>query len=78
MNGAAARDTRVVLGHVAPVPWPVAGAARMLTGTNVDDASVVRCCEAAVDGARSLGGNAYKIQMVKAAVKRAAFAAAKA
>ena len=44
--------TKVVLGHVAPTPWVVAG-------------------NAAAQGAQPLSGNAYKVKMVKTAVKRA-------
>jgi xanthine dehydrogenase YagS FAD-binding subunit len=76
INGGVAKDSRVALGHVAPVPWDAAGAARVLNGANVNESSAMRCGEAAAEGARPLSGNAYKIQMVKAAVKRAALAAA--
>jgi xanthine dehydrogenase YagS FAD-binding subunit len=48
--------TKVVLGHVAPTPWVVAG----------NDAT---------QGAKPLSGNAYKVKMVKTAVKRALAAA---
>jgi xanthine dehydrogenase YagS FAD-binding subunit len=78
LSGGATKNPRVILGHVAPVPWSATAAARVLSGANVNEASVARCSDAAIDGARPLGGNAYKVQMVKAAVKRAVFAAAKA
>jgi xanthine dehydrogenase YagS FAD-binding subunit len=65
----------VVLGHVAPVPWPSGAAARALNGTAMTESSAIRSGEAAVEGSRPLSGNAYKVQMVKIAVKRAVIAA---
>jgi xanthine dehydrogenase YagS FAD-binding subunit len=76
LSGGVAKDARVALGHVAPVPWPAAAAARVLNGANINESSAMRSGEAAAEGARPLSGNAYKVQMVRAAVKRAALAAA--
>ena len=75
MKGGAVSDARVVLGHVAPVPWNVAGAAGALNNSAVSETAAARCGEAAAEGAKPLSGNAYKVQMVKAAVKRAVLAA---
>jgi len=69
-------DARVVLGHVAPVPWPSSKAGKVLNGAKVDATSAATCGEAAADGAKPLSGNAYKVQLVKTAVKRAVIAAA--
>ena len=71
-----ASDARVVLGHVAPVPWHSAGASKGLNGAKVDAASAAKCGEAAAQGAKPLSKNGYKVQLVKAAVKRAVLAAA--
>lgn len=71
-----ASNARVALGHVAPVPWYSAGASKALNGTKVDAAAAAKCAEAAVQGAKPLSKNSYKIQLVKAAVKRAVLAAA--
>jgi xanthine dehydrogenase YagS FAD-binding subunit len=68
-------DARVVLGHVAPVPWNSASASGALNNATVSEAVAARCGEAAAQGATPLSGNAYKVQMVKAAVKRAVLAA---
>jgi len=65
------RSARVVLGHVAPIPWPAPEAERALTGAAADARAAERAGEAAVSGARPLAGNAYKIQLTKVAVKRA-------
>lgn len=75
-NGGAASDGRIVLGHVAPVPWTAKAADKVLSGAKVDAALAAKCGEAATEGAKPLSGNAYKLQMVKAAVKRAVLAAA--
>lgn len=71
-----AADARIVLGHVAPVPWAAEKAAKILNGAKVDEASATMSGEGAADGATPLSGNGYKVQMVKAAVKRAILAAA--
>jgi len=71
-----ASDACVVLGHVAPVPWHSTGASKALNGAKVDAASAAKCGEAATQGAKTLSKNGYKIQLVKAAVKRAVLAAA--
>jgi xanthine dehydrogenase YagS FAD-binding subunit len=70
-----ASNARVVLGHVAPTPWPATKADSVLNGTNADAASAGKAGDAAVGGARPLSGNAYKVQLVKTAVKRAILAA---
>jgi len=73
-----ASDARVVLGHVAPVPWSSASAGNALNGATVNDATAVKCGAAAAEGANPLSHNSYKVQMVKTAVKRAVLAAGKA
>ncbi len=76
LKGGVATDARVVLGHVAPIPWSAAGAAKALSGAKVDEGLAAKCGEAAAQGAKPLSKNGYKIQLVKAAVKRAVLAAA--
>ena len=71
LKGGTVSDARVVLGHVAPVPWSVTKAAAVLDGAKVDAALAAKCGETATQGARPLSGNAYKVQLVKTAVKRA-------
>ncbi len=78
LKGGVASDARVVLGQVAPVPWSAMGAAKSLSGAKVDAAAAAKCGEAATEGAKPLSKNGYKIQLVKAAVKRAVLAAASA
>ncbi|MBI4324022.1 MAG: FAD binding domain-containing protein, partial [Chloroflexi bacterium] len=71
LKGGTASDARVVLGHVAPVPWSVTKAAAVLDGAKVNASLAAKCGETAIQGARPLSGNAYKVQLVKTAVKRA-------
>jgi xanthine dehydrogenase YagS FAD-binding subunit len=66
----------IVLGHVAPVPWRVPKAAALLAGSVPDEKLATRAAEAAAEGATPLSGNAYKVRLVKTAVKRAILAAA--
>jgi len=73
---AAARRASVVLAHVAPVPWPVPKAAAVLEGQRVDEPLAAKAGEAAAEGATPLGKNAYKVQLVKTAVRRAILLAA--
>jgi xanthine dehydrogenase YagS FAD-binding subunit len=66
----------IVLGHVAPVPWRIPKAAAVLAGRAPDEELAARAGEAAAEGATPLSGNAYKVRLVKTAVKRAILAAA--
>lgn len=67
---------RVVLGHVAPVPWKAEKAVGVLARATINEAVAARCGEAAVEGAKPLSQNAYKVTLVKTAVKRAVLLAA--
>jgi xanthine dehydrogenase YagS FAD-binding subunit len=71
------KGAEIVLGHVAPKPWRVPEAAAMLDGKRPDEALATRVGEAAAKGAKPLSDNAYKVRLVKTAVKRAILAAAK-
>ena len=76
MNGNRVQAARVVLGHVAPVPWPSPEAEAALAGKAVSEAVAEAAGEAAVAKARALSGNGYKVQLARVAVKRAVLAAA--
>lgn len=71
MNGATCRSARIVLGGVAPIPWRVPAAEALLNGQRVTDALLGQVAEKALDGARPLAKNAYKIPLTKATVKQA-------
>ena len=72
-----ARDASVVLGHVAPTSWSAVAASNLLNGARITEALADEVGAAAARGASPLSNNAYKVQMVKTAVKRAILAAAK-
>jgi xanthine dehydrogenase YagS FAD-binding subunit len=76
MDGNTVRSARVVLGHVAPVPWLSAEAERALAGKPLDEQTADAAGRAAVGKAKSLGRNGYKIQLARVAVKRALLQAA--
>lgn len=78
MENGVVSQPQIVLGHVAATPWVATKAAQALAGQKIDEASAKRCGDAAAEGAKPLSGNAYKVQLVKTAVKRAVLAAANA
>lgn len=65
------RSARVVLGHVAPVPWPSSEASTALKNKQINEETAQAIGNVAVKEARSLGQNGYKIQLSRVAVKRA-------
>jgi xanthine dehydrogenase YagS FAD-binding subunit len=76
MSGETVKAARIVLGAVAPVPWRASKAEAALAGQRVTAESAAKAAEAATDGAAPLSQNAYKVQIAKAAVKRAILIAA--
>jgi xanthine dehydrogenase YagS FAD-binding subunit len=71
MNGSKVSKASVVLGHVAPVPWPATGADQALAGNSLSADVIDKAAEAALADAKPLSQNAYKMQLAKVAVKRA-------
>ncbi len=76
MNGSTVQSARVVMGHVAPVPWVSAEAVQALEGKAVTQATADQAAQAAVSKAKSLGHNTAKIHLARVAVKRAILKAA--
>jgi xanthine dehydrogenase YagS FAD-binding subunit len=76
MTGSTVQSARVVLGAVAPIPWRSPSAEQALAGQTVTEQSAAAAAEAALEGARPLRENGYKIQVAKTAVKRAILRAA--
>jgi xanthine dehydrogenase YagS FAD-binding subunit len=71
LDGGSVQSARVVLGHVAPVPWPSAEAEAALKGMAVNEDVAWEAGKAAVASATPLSKNAYKVQLARVAVKRA-------
>ncbi len=76
MNGSTVQSARVVMGHVAPIPWVSTEAAQALIGKAITQATADQAAQAAVAKAKSLGHNAQKIHLARVAVRRAILAAA--
>ena len=71
MKGSVVESARIVLGHVAPMPWVSAEAAQAMTGKTVTPENAERAAQAALAKAKSLGHNSQKIHLARVAVKRA-------
>ncbi len=76
MNGSRIEAARVVMGHVAPVPWLSREAEGALIGQRVDEETAHSASDEAVRQATPLSRNAYKGQLARVAVKRAVLKAA--
>jgi xanthine dehydrogenase YagS FAD-binding subunit len=70
-DGSKVQSARVVLGHVAPVPWPSPEAEESLTGQSIGDDNAQKAAAAALRNARPLSRNAHKVHLAQVAVKRA-------
>jgi len=64
-------DARIVLGGVAPVPLRAKGAERVVQGKPLDAKTAEEAADASVSGAKPRSGNAYKVEITKALVKKA-------
>jgi xanthine dehydrogenase YagS FAD-binding subunit len=76
LDGGRVADARVVLGHVAPVPWRSPEAQAELIGRPVSPETAARAGRAAVASATPLSHNAYKVDLAAVAVERAILKAA--
>ena len=75
MRGATVESAHVVLGHVAPKPWPAADVEKWLAGKSINEETAAKAGDAAAEGATPMSRNGYKVQLVRVAVKRALLAA---
>jgi xanthine dehydrogenase YagS FAD-binding subunit len=76
IEGTNVQSARVVLGYVAPVPWPSPEAEHALVGKSVNQDTAQQAAAAALAKASPLSHNAYKVQLAEVAVKRAILKAA--
>lgn len=77
MRGGKVDTARVVMGHVAPVPWRSTEAEQYLIGKSINEEVAQGAGNVAVLQAKNLGRNGYKIQLARTSVKRALLAAAR-
>ncbi len=73
-SAGAVRNVRVVLGGVAPIPWRALKAEEFLRGKKLDEANAKQAGEIALEGAKPLKDNGYKVQMAKDLIQRALLA----
>ncbi|OGG44971.1 MAG: hypothetical protein A3F84_22960 [Candidatus Handelsmanbacteria bacterium RIFCSPLOWO2_12_FULL_64_10] len=78
MSGDTIRTARVVLGGVAPKPWPAKEADAILSGQRPSEDLLRRAADAALAKAQPLGYNDYKVPLTKTLIQRAVMAATKA
>src|SRR5262245_25355475 len=70
MDKQVCRSARIVLGGVAPIPWRLPKVEQMLAGERITEALAAKAAEAALEGARPLAKNAYKVPLTKGVVRR--------
>ena len=76
IEGGIVRSARLVMGHVAPVPWIAHEAGRLLVGRPVNEETAATAGDMAIAAATPLSMNDYKVQLARTAVKRAVLKAA--
>ena len=64
------RSASIVLGGVAPIPWRVEPVERLLVGQPITPELAAAAGAAAVEGARALARNKYKISLVSETLRR--------
>jgi len=70
MDKQVCRSARVVLGGVAPIPWRLPKVEQMLVGQRITESLVAKAAETALEGAKPLAKNAYKVPLTKGVVRR--------
>jgi xanthine dehydrogenase YagS FAD-binding subunit len=63
-------DARIVLGGIAPFPLRATGAEAALKGKKIGDAMGI-ACKAALEGARPMSNNGYKVKAAKGIIEEA-------
>ncbi len=64
------RHASVVMGGVAPLPWRAAKAEEFLRGKRLDEATAKQAGELALEGAKPLKDNVYKIKLAQELIQR--------
>jgi xanthine dehydrogenase YagS FAD-binding subunit len=72
------RKASIILGAAAPVPHRTRNAEAVLVGPAIDSGAAEAASQAAVGDAKPLSGNAYKLPIFHALVRRAVLRAAQA
>lgn len=69
-SGGVVRDARVVMGGVAPIPWRAPKAEEFLRGKKLDEAAAQKAGEIALEGAKPLKDNGYKVKIAQDLIQR--------
>jgi xanthine dehydrogenase YagS FAD-binding subunit len=69
-SGGVVRDARVVMGGVAPIPWRAPKAEEFLRGKKLDEAAAQKAGGIALEGARPLKDNVYKVKLAQDLIQR--------
>lgn len=67
------REARLAAGGVRTTPWRLSGSEQALVGarpTDLGDPGVAAAAARATDGARPLGGNRFKLELLRRCVRR--------
>ncbi len=70
MNGDSIAAAKIVLGWVAPTPRRAVETEEILVGRKIDEHSATEAAAAAIRTATPLAKNAYKVDVLRAVVKR--------
>lgn len=70
MKGDACQKAHIVLGGVAPIPWRVPKVEAMLEGQRITADLAAQAGKIAVEGAKPLAKNGYKVKLTETIVKR--------
>ncbi len=71
LDGGKIAEARVALGHVAPIPWRSTEAEAVLAGQAPSAALFEQAAKAALEPARPLGNNLYKIPLARGLLRKA-------
>jgi xanthine dehydrogenase YagS FAD-binding subunit len=69
-SGGVVRSASVVMGGVAPIPWRAAKAEEFLRGKRLDEATAKQAGEIALEGAKPLKDNVYKVKLAQDLIQR--------
>ncbi|MEO6164167.1 MAG: xanthine dehydrogenase family protein subunit M [Candidatus Binatia bacterium] len=69
-SGGVVRHASVIMGGVAPIPWRAAKAEEFLRGKRLDEATAKQAGELALEGAKPLKDNIYKIKLAQELIQR--------
>ena len=75
LDGDRVSKARVVIYGVAPIPWRSEAAEKAITGKSVNAETAAAAAAAAVESAKPLSMNGYKVTLTKTVVKRTLLAA---